>query len=47
MNLFLFVERRKNCILRNHKQFEHIEQTKQQCNGNINTNKSVAINDNN
>ncbi|XP_060844821.1 uncharacterized protein LOC132924486 [Rhopalosiphum padi] len=41
------IKRRKNCILRNHKQFEQIEQTKQQCNGIINTNKSVAINDNN
>ncbi|XP_025198214.1 uncharacterized protein LOC112597892 [Melanaphis sacchari] len=38
---------KKNCILRNHKQFEQIEQTKQQCNGIISTNKSVAINDNN
>ncbi|XP_060856888.1 uncharacterized protein LOC132934581 isoform X1 [Metopolophium dirhodum] len=41
------IKRRKNCILRNHNQFEQIEQTKQQCNGNINTNKSEAINDNN
>lgn len=34
---FFFSERRKNCILRNHKQFEKMDQTQQQCINNIST----------
>lgn len=47
----LFSERRKNCILRNHKQFEHAEQMnskKHQCFDNdINKEKIDVTNNNN
>lgn len=46
----MFAERRKNCIIRNHKQFENIEHTneiKHQCYDSNIDKKTIEVTDNN